>query len=293
MDKYIIGALKCKGIGPAKLLKFLDENNFDPVLIKKNFQKFITKDYDIDMILDKATNEIRESEKYGINLITIMDKKFPRKLYKFNSPILYLYYKGNINLINERSIGIVGTREPQSKTVSNIEQFVSMFKDEKIVTISGLAIGVDSIAHKNSLKNSIPTLAVLPSDLKNIQPTKNTELADTILRSGGCLVSEYPIGTQINNYNYAQRNRIQSALSDVLIVPEAGEKSGTMITINYSLKNGKPIFQFIDNNLKNIDKVISPNDKHNLSKIKNEIENYNRKIQLNVDDTKIKQIQLF
>lgn len=293
MDKYIIGALKCKGIGPAKLLKFLEANDFDSFLIKKNFQKFISEEYDADLILDKATNEIQENSKYGINLITIMNKEFPKKLYKFNSPILYLYYKGNINLINESSIGIVGTREPQSKTVSNIEQFVSIFKNEKIVIISGLAFGVDSTAHKNSLKNSIPTLAVLPSDLKNIQPIKNTELADDILRNGGCLVSEYPIGTQINNYNYAQRNRIQSALSDILIVPEAGEKSGTMITINYSLKNAKPIFQFADNDLKNIDKKILPNDKQNLSKIKSEIENYNRKIQLIEDDTKTKQIELF
>jgi DNA processing protein len=110
-----------------------------------------------------------------------------------------------------------------------------------IVIISGLALGVDSLAHKSALEAGGLTIAVLPSGLDNIYPASHYGLARQILQQGGALVSEYPSGQTAQKHHFIARNRIASGLGDALLITEAAEKSGTLHTANFALEQGRPV----------------------------------------------------
>lgn len=286
-NKYIIALLKCKGIGNTRLFEFIKEQDFNIDKIKINLNKLISNDdyNNFIQILSDAEYEIEANEKKGIKLITILDEKFPSKLYTISDPVLYLYYKGNIDLINTLSVAIIGTRNPNELSKENSYKLSSNLSKQGYTIISGLALGIDAIAHKSCVENKGKTIAVLPSGIDNIQPTSNRGLAEEIINSNGCLVSEYPIGTVLNKFNYAKRDRIQSALSNVIIVPEANEKSGTMIAVNKSKKEGKPVFQLTTNDNKLIDNSIDIEKEDYLYIIK-------RAVELNVQKEKQKELDI-
>lgn len=286
-NKYIIALLKCKGIGNTRLFEFIKEQDFNIDKIKINLNKLISNDdyNNFIQILSDAEYEIEANEKKGIKLITILDEKFPSKLYTISDPVLYLYYKGNIDLINTLSVAIIGTRNPNELSKENSYKLSSNLSKQGYTIISGLALGIDAIAHKSCVENKGKTIAVLPSGIDNIQPTSNRGLAEEIINSNGCLVSEYPIGTVLNKFNYAKRDRIQSALSNVIIVPEANEKSGTMIAVNKSKKEGKPVFQLTTNDNKLIDNSIDIEKEDYLYTIK-------RAVELDVQKEKQKELDI-
>ena len=286
-NKYIIALLKCKGIGNTRLFEFIKEQDFNIDKIKININKLISNDdyNNFIQILSDAEYEIEANEKKGIKLITILDEKFPSKLYTISDPVLYLYYKGNIDLINTLSVAIIGTRNPNELSKENSYKLSSNLSKQGYTIISGLALGIDAIAHKSCVENKGKTIAVLPSGIDNIQPTSNRGLAEEIINSNGCLVSEYPIGTVLNKFNYAKRDRIQSALSNVIIVPEANEKSGTMIAVNKSKKEGKPVFQLTTNDNKLIDNSIDIEKEDYLYTIK-------RAVELDVQKEKQKELDI-
>ena len=286
-NKYIIALLKCKGIGNTRLFEFIKEQDFNIDKIKINLNKLISNDdyNNFIQILSDAEYEIEANEKKGIKLITILDEKFPSKLYTISDPVLYLYYKGNIDLINTLSVAIIGTRNPNELSKENSYKLSSNLSKQGYTIISGLALGIDAIAHKSCVENKGKTIAVLPSSIDNIQPISNRVLSEEIINSNGCLVSEYPIGTVLNKFNYAKRDRIQSALSNVIIVPEANEKSGTMIAVNKSKKEGKPVFQLTTNNNKLIDNSIDIEKEDYLYTIK-------RAVELDVQKEKQKELDI-
>lgn len=286
-NKYIIALLKCKGIGNTRLFEFIKEQDFNIDKIKINLNKLISNDdyNNFIQILSDAEYEIEANEKKGIKLITILDEKFPSKLYTISDPVLYLYYKGNIDLINTLSVAIIGTRNPNELSKENSYKLSSNLSKQGYTIISGLALGIDAIAHKSCVENKGKTIAVLPSSIDNIQPISNRGLSEEIINSNGCLVSEYPIGTVLNKFNYAKRDRIQSALSNVIIVPEANEKSGTMIAVNKSKKEGKPVFQLTTNDNKLIGNSIDIEKEDYLYAIK-------RAIELDVQKEKQKELDI-
>lgn len=299
-NKYIIALLKCKGIGNTRLFEFIKEQDFNIDKIKINLNKLISNDdyNNFIQILSDAEYEIEANEKKGIKLITILDEKFPSKLYTISDPVLYLYYKGNIDLINTLSVAIIGTRNPNELSKENSYKLSSNLSKQGYTIISGLALGIDAIAHKSCVENKGKTIAVLPSGIDNIQPTSNRGLAEEIINSNGCLVSEYPIGTVLNKFNYAKRDRIQSALSNVIIVPDANEKSGTMIAVNKSKKEGKPVFQLTTNDNKLIDNSIDIEKEDYLYTIKRAVEldvQKEKQKELDIINSKMnnKQISLF
>lgn len=272
-NTYIIALLKCQGIGNSKLLDYITKQKFNIENIKKNINKLISiDDYNnFDKYLDIADKEIKTNLKKGIQLITILDEEYPSKLFTITDPILYLYYRGDIKLITKPSIAVIGTRSPKDNTKVDTYNLVYDLVKEDYVIVSGLALGVDSIAHKSCVDNKGKTIAVLPTGIDNIQPSSNRTLAEDIIKNNGCLVSEYSVGTPLNKFNYAKRDRIQSALSNVIITPEAGESSGTMIAINKSIKESKPVFQFITNDNKLIKNILDIKEKAYLNKIRDSI----------------------
>lgn len=172
------------------------------------------------------------------NAITILDDIYPEKLKYLPNPPFVLYYNGNINLLNLDMIGVVGSRNHCSYSKEVCQRII---KNQKINVISGLAIGIDSVAHQSAIDNQLATIAVLGSCLNMIYPKQNYSLAKQISKTG-LIISEYPNDTKTLKHHFVMRNRIIAALSDKLYVLEASKVSGTMITANIALDLGIDIY---------------------------------------------------
>lgn len=179
-----------------------------------------------------------------IEEISIESKDYPKQLKQIYNPPLKLYILGNKELLKQTGVAIVGARNATEYGKKISEQISKQLSEVGINIISGLALGIDTYAHLGTLQeNSIgKTIAVLGSGLDKIYPKENIELARCIIKSGGCLVSEYPVGTSANKLNFPQRNRIISGLSKGVLVVEAGEKSGSLITADFALEQGREVF---------------------------------------------------
>ena len=179
-----------------------------------------------------------------IKEIKITDEHYPAELKKIPSAPTILYYRGEFLKPDELCLAIVGTRRasPYGKQVTlDLTRDIS---EEQITIVSGLAPGIDTFAHQTCVENKKRTIAVLGTGLdeKSIYPQQNVTLAENIIKQGGCLISEYPPGTPGYPNNFRQRNRIISGLSLGVIVVEAKEKSGSLITANFAKLQNKKLF---------------------------------------------------
>ena len=180
----------------------------------------------------------------NIELLLQTDEDYPQILKEIHNPPLGIYVKGNKNLLNTTNtyIAIVGTRQCTPYGIKATETLLKDLRGYSLVTISGLAYGIDTYTHKFSLQNKIPTIAVLGSGLNRIYPTINQQLSEDILNNNGCLISEYEPNAKPDKFHFPERNRIISGLSKGIIVIEATIKSGSLITANIGLEQNKDIF---------------------------------------------------
>ena len=217
------------------------------------------KELNDDCIKDILKKTYRENlEKYieylnknRINIITLYDRSYPEKLRKiYDSPVM-LYAKGNINLLNSKSIAIVGCRDCTNYGKNVARKMAYELAKQNITIISGLAKGIDKYSHIGALEGEGNTIAVLGHGLDIIYPAENYELSELIEKKNGLIVTEYVIGTKPNKYTFPARNRIISGLSDGVIVVEAKERSGSLITADFALEQGKEVFA-VPGNIDNI-----------------------------------------
>ncbi len=200
-------------------------------------KQILKEEYRIN--LNKYEKYMKE---HNIELIHIYDKYYPEKLKKIYDPPIVLYIKGDKTILSEFSLAIIGCRN-HTKYGEIVAKNISYeIAKNKIVTISGLAIGIDSIAHIQTLKAKGKTIAIIGNGIDNIYPSENKKLAEEIVKNGGVIVSEYVIGTKPQKMNFPARNRIISGLSNGVVVIEAKKKSGTMITVDFALEQGKEVF---------------------------------------------------
>lgn len=228
---------------------------------------------------------IKYMEENNIDIVHICEKSYPQALKQIYDAPVSLYIRGNKEILNGKNIGIVGCRECTDYGKKAAKYFAYNLSKEKSVNIvSGLAKGVDSYAHWGSvganiecestkncgkkqescgkinddcgkLKNDCgKTIAILGNGLNMIYPKENIELANEIIRSGGAIISEYPCGTKPDKMNFPARNRIISGLSKGIIVIEAKEKSGTLITVDFALEQGRDVF-VVPGNINSINSV--------------------------------------
>lgn len=206
-----------------------------------------------------------------IEEINIEDERYPNKLRNIYDPPKKLYVLGNGEILKNKGIAIVGSRKATDYGRKVTLKISTELVNKEINIISGLAIGIDSYAHMGAViaSGKGKTIAVLGSGIDVIYPHQNIELARKIVNSGGCIVSEYPLGTKPSKLNFPQRNRIISGLSDGVVVVEASEKSGSLITAEFGIEQGKEIFAVpgnIDNSLsKGTNKLIQDGAKMILS----------------------------
>jgi len=189
----------------------------------------------------------REEEKLsslGISLIGKNDPEYPSQLKEiFNAPIL-LYARGNISLLHDpRLISVVGTRRITPYGRSSLKKILNPIIND-VITVSGLAYGVDDAVHRFSVERNRPTIAVVPGGIDNnsIYPKMQVSLVNKILETGGLIISENPPGTPIHQFHFPIRNRIISGLSRATCIIEADLKSGTMITARLALEQNRDVF---------------------------------------------------
>ena len=175
--------------------------------------------------------------------ITLISDNYPQKLKTIYKPPFVLFYKGNIDLLNtqNKTIGVVGSRKNSSYGEACTKEIVSDLVKKDIVIISGLAKGIDGIAHESCLKEKGNTIAVLANGIDIVYPDENKELQKEIGEKG-LIISEYPSFKESNKEQFPKRNRIIAGLSDAILVTEASQKSGSMITVSRALEMGKDIF---------------------------------------------------
>lgn len=184
-------------------------------------------------------------------LIEYSSDVYPERLRFIKNPPSRLYVEGNTEILNEVGISVIGSRTNTQYGEKMCKKFVKKLVEYNVNIISGLAYGIDSIAHKTCLKNAGKTIAVLPSGLDNIYPAQNRELAKAIIDNGGALVSEYENNVKADSKKFLERNRIVAGLGIGTLVVEAGYRSGTSVTARYTEEAGKPVF-CVPSSLENI-----------------------------------------
>lgn len=193
---------------------------------------------------------------FSIIEIKYKTKDYPKLLAQIPDPPKQLYCRGNIKLLNSFCFGIVGTRKLTTYGREATEHIVSGLAGHEITIISGLAFGIDAIAHRAALDNELPTIAVLGTgvDDKSIYPNTNLPLARKILEESGLIISEYPEGTEGYKGNFPARNRIISGLSRGVLIIEAPLISGALITTKYATEQNRDVFALPGN-------IFAPNSK--------------------------------
>ncbi len=178
-----------------------------------------------------------------VNNLKLNDPDFPDTLRRIPSPPKELFWIGThpSEFLDKPRVAIVGSRKVSAYGRAVTENLASELARLGVVIVSGLALGVDSIAHQAALDAGGLTIAVLPTSLDQIYPASHLNLARQITAGGGCLISEYPPGTEAFPSNFIARNRLVSGLADVLLITEAAKNSGTMHTAGFALDQGRTV----------------------------------------------------
>ena len=179
--------------------------------------------------------------------ININNEIYPRKLKEIKKPPEKLFLRGDLELLRNNSIAIVGSRECTSYGFYKAYEFAKEVSKKGICVISGLAQGVDTAAHLGAMHQKGKTIAVLGTGLNKIYPKENEILANSIIKNGGLVISEYELYEERKSENFPKRNRIMSGLSDGILVIEARKKSGTLITARYAKEQGRKVFSLPGN----------------------------------------------
>lgn len=193
------------------------------------------KKYKLDKYLDFMV-------KNQIDIISIKDKEYPEMLKNIYDFPISLYIRGNKEILNNHAIAIIGCRECTQYGKHVAQELAYNIASQRINIVSGLAKGIDGIAHKGAILAKGKTIAVLANGLDTVYPSENILLAREILQTGGTIISEYPLGERPQKKNFPERNRIVSGISKGIIVVEAKEKSGTLITVDCALEQGRDVF---------------------------------------------------
>ena len=262
--RYWIWLSLIPNLGSRKLQKLLEEYKSPEIiyhLSKEELEKVKgIGNKTIECLLDETIRSSVEKhmtymQRNKIDIISIHNREYPQILKEIYDAPISLYCRGNTKILNNKAIGIVGCREASTYGKSVAKYFSYHLAKKGVNIISGLAKGIDSYAHigaicgqgygflgKEKELNCGKTIAVVGNGLDMVYPKENEKLAREIIETGGAIVSEYPLGTKPEKMNFPARNRIISGMSKGILVVEAKEKSGTLITVDFALEQGRDVF---------------------------------------------------
>jgi DNA processing protein len=216
------------------------------VQTKRDIEKIIGRElksfWDINQIHDKAGRIDTICRMRSIKWVSWMEKDYPPLLREMYDPPSVIYFRGILPNPEKSLLGMVGTRKPSQQAGEQAYKIAGNVGRAGISVVSGLATGIDAMAHRGNLIGGVPGYAVLGSGIDGIYPTSNKPLAKRILDSGGALISEYPPGVIPSKWSFPARNRIIAALSRSVLIMEAPEKSGALITAAFALEQGKDLW---------------------------------------------------
>ncbi|MCR5145849.1 MAG: DNA-processing protein DprA [Clostridia bacterium] len=248
---YWIWYSRIENVSSLKKCKLLTKYKNVKEIFNLDEESLLKEEYlnsnDVSNILKKQYKEcLKEYCKYllknNIKMITLFDKEYPEKLKLIYDKPVTLFAKGNIELLNKKGVAIVGSRNCSEYGKNISRRFAYELSKQNICIISGLAKGIDKYAHTGALEANGNTIAVIGNGLDYIYPFDNKNLYERIVNEDSLIITEYIIGTKPNRLNFPERNRIISALSDAILVVEAGKRSGSLITADFGLEHGKEIF---------------------------------------------------
>jgi DNA processing protein len=256
-DIYLLS--KIKGIGPKAIIKiyetlkaqgqtYLNPSNYERIIDGKQFsryQKALVSTYatnQYDLLLEETTRELDSFSELDVQIISIADPGYSHLLRMISDPPPILFLKGNRQLLHERiGCAVVGTRDNTERGQIIAEKTVDFLCTEGFTVVSGLANGIDTIAHQQTLKNQGKTIAVLV-DAMNIHPKANIHLAESILEQGGLLVSENPPRVPVIPQLFAKRDRIQAGLSTAVFAIETSKTGGTRHAMEQASKYKRLVY---------------------------------------------------
>jgi DNA processing protein len=249
--RFLVGLSLLPGIGPARFHRLLDRCKEPERAWHASESELVAVGVDVKAmpsLLEKRSamsldREMEKLERLEVSILTIFDSAYPPRLKEiFNAPPL-LYLKGEFTRQDDQSVGVVGTRGPTVYGKELAARIVPELVRSGLTIVSGLARGIDSIAHRAALEAGGRTIAVLGCGIDVIYPAENRTLYG-LVRDSGAVVTEYPLGTKPDAFNFPARNRIISGLSLGTVVVEAQYTSGALITADYALEQNREVFAF-------------------------------------------------
>lgn len=241
LELFTAALTKIKGIGNQKLKTIASKSDLVDLLTEKYFQIGNIKVSRNEVKLLAREIE-REVGNFKVKILCYWSESYPEKLRRISDSPYVIYYTGDIDKLANNYFGVVGTRKPSSYGIRNTRTLVKEFTQTNWGIISGMAMGIDAIAQQEAVKNNIPTIAVLVGGPHKPTPAVNKTLYNSILSSGGLIISEQLPDSKVYPGMFASRNRIIAALSDGVLIIEGGKKSGSLITASLALDYGKEVF---------------------------------------------------
>ncbi len=248
---HTIALLKVPGVGDV-LAKQLISHCGSPEEVFRTSKKHLLQISGVGDVLadnllrantfDEAEKEMEFCSKNEIEIIPYSSKSYPSRLKQYNDAPVLLFYRGNGSFNTSKVLAIVGTRVPTTYGRSICENIINDLAGTGVTIVSGLAYGVDSVAHKKCVEIGIPTIGVLGHGLKIIYPQDNKQLALQMIEKGGGILTEFTSSTQPDKENFPKRNRIVAGMSDAVLVIESARKGGSLITAEYANAYNKDVF---------------------------------------------------
>lgn len=217
----------------------------EPEIWRSHLNKRGKRDVSISMtdnvkyLIDKEMGYI---EKYDVKVCHWLDADYPYRLRRCGDAPLCMFYMGDIGFGEKRVLALVGTRNVSQYGRKCVAKFIGDLCGSEIITVSGLAYGVDTCVHEESIDNGLKTVAVLGCGLRTVYPSSNERLARRVVESGGAVVSEFPFETTPERQNFPKRNRIIAGLSDAVVVMESALKGGSIITAHIAHSYDRDVF---------------------------------------------------
>jgi len=249
MKEFWIAFNRVPGIGPARLAALIDACGSIEAAWKAPIQQLQAAGLDRrsleNLLLARRTVdpqiEWQKVQRNGIQVLTWDDADYPANLRHTDAPPPVLYVRGAITADDEWAIAIVGTRRASAYGREVAHLLASELARHGVTVVSGLALGIDAVAHQAALDAGGRTIAVLGSGVDQLYPARNRNLAEEMMQRGA-VVSEFPLGTRPEASNFPPRNRIISGLSRGVVIVEAGQRSGALITAHFAAEQGRDVF---------------------------------------------------
>jgi DNA processing protein len=193
---------------------------------------------------ERCQNEIAFAEKNQIELLFLTSDSYPKRLLHCYDPPTLLYRQGSVNLNHEKVAAVVGTRKNTEYGKQVVSDLMESLAAQRVMILSGLAFGIDTLAHREALKNNLPTVSILAHGLHTLYPPENKKLSRQILENGGGLLTEFTSLDQPDKHNFPTRNRVVAGMADVTIVVETDVKGGSMITAELANNYNRDVLAF-------------------------------------------------